>query len=106
MTVPTAKQRRERQIRADISQRRFRRRQKEERHEYDTKIKNGLVHLHRQMDTQGFVFARRKSLDGIENGEEDIFPDPMSQSVAEGWRNGAPKALECQFAAFVPGAAE
>ena len=36
--------------------------QKEERHEYDTRIKNGLVHLHRQMDTQGFVFARRKSL--------------------------------------------
>jgi hypothetical protein len=27
--------------------------QKEERHEYDTRIKNGLVHLHRQMDTQG-----------------------------------------------------
>jgi NAD(P)-dependent dehydrogenase (short-subunit alcohol dehydrogenase family) len=48
----------------------------------------------------------RGILDGIENGEEDIFPDPMSQSVAEGWRNGAPKALERQFAAFVPGAAE
>ena len=48
----------------------------------------------------------RSILDGIENGEEDIFPDPMSQSVAEGWRNGAPKALERQFAAFVPGAVE
>jgi NAD(P)-dependent dehydrogenase (short-subunit alcohol dehydrogenase family) len=48
----------------------------------------------------------RGILDGIENGEEDIFPDPMSQSVAEGWRNGALKALERQFAAFVPGAAE
>jgi NAD(P)-dependent dehydrogenase (short-subunit alcohol dehydrogenase family) len=38
---------------------------------------------------------------GLENRDEDIFPDAMSQSVAEGWRNGAPKALERQFAAFV-----
>jgi hypothetical protein len=30
---------------------------KEERHEYDTIIKNVLVHLHRQMDTQVFVFS-------------------------------------------------
>src|SRR2546429_6612100 len=27
---------------------------------------------------------------------------PMSQSIAEGWRAGAAKALERQFAAFVP----
>ncbi len=40
-------------------------------------------------------------LDGVERGEEEIFPDPMSASVAEGWRNGAVKALERQFAAFV-----
>lgn len=40
--------------------------------------------------------------DGVENGDEDIFPDPMSESVAEGWRNGVAKALEHQFAAFVP----
>jgi len=38
---------------------------------------------------------------GLENDDEDIFPDPMSQSVAGGWRNGVPKALERQFAAFV-----
>ncbi len=44
----------------------------------------------------------RAIFDGVENGEEDIFPDPMAQSVAEGWRNGAAKALERQFAAFVP----
>jgi hypothetical protein len=31
--------------------------QKEERHEYDTTIKNVPVHLYRQMDTQGLVFA-------------------------------------------------
>jgi hypothetical protein len=38
----------------------------------------------------------------LERGEEDIFPDPASQSIAEGWRTGAVKALERQFAAFVP----
>jgi NAD(P)-dependent dehydrogenase (short-subunit alcohol dehydrogenase family) len=40
--------------------------------------------------------------DGLENGEEDIFPDPVSQSIAEGWRNGVAKAFEKQFAGFVP----
>jgi NAD(P)-dependent dehydrogenase (short-subunit alcohol dehydrogenase family) len=46
--------------------------------------------------------AARGIFDGLERGEEDIFPDPMSQSIAEGWRAGAAKALERQFAAFVP----
>ena len=36
----------------------------------------------------------------MEKEEEDIFPDPMSQSLAEGWRNSAAKALERQFAAL------
>ena len=40
--------------------------------------------------------------DGLERGEEDIFPDPASQSIAEGWRTGVAKALERQFKAFVP----
>jgi NAD(P)-dependent dehydrogenase (short-subunit alcohol dehydrogenase family) len=40
--------------------------------------------------------------DGLEKGEDDIFPDPASQSIAEGWRNGVTKTLEHQFAAFVP----
>jgi len=40
--------------------------------------------------------------DGLEKGEEDIFPDPASLSVAEGWRMGVAKGLERQFAAFVP----
>jgi NAD(P)-dependent dehydrogenase (short-subunit alcohol dehydrogenase family) len=40
--------------------------------------------------------------DGLARGEEDIFPDPTSRSVAEGWNNGVAKALERQFAAFVP----
>jgi NAD(P)-dependent dehydrogenase (short-subunit alcohol dehydrogenase family) len=43
----------------------------------------------------------RAIFDGVANEEEDIFPDPMSASLAEGWRNGAPKALERQFAALV-----
>jgi len=49
--------------------------------------------------------AARGIFDGIEKGEEDIFPDPASQSIAEGWRTGAAKALERQFAAFVSGTA-
>ncbi|KZM73268.1 SDR family NAD(P)-dependent oxidoreductase [Nocardia terpenica] len=32
--------------------------------------------------------------DGIEKGDEDIFPDPMSQPLADGWRNGSSKELE------------
>jgi NAD(P)-dependent dehydrogenase (short-subunit alcohol dehydrogenase family) len=41
----------------------------------------------------------RAIFDGLENGEEDIFPDPTSQSLAESWRGGPAKALERQFAA-------
>jgi NAD(P)-dependent dehydrogenase (short-subunit alcohol dehydrogenase family) len=40
--------------------------------------------------------------DGLERGEEDIFPDPVSLSIAEGWRTGVAKGLERQFAGFVP----
>ena len=43
--------------------------------------------------------------DGLEKGEEEIFPDPASHSIAEGWRNGVSKALEREFKAFVPGTA-
>ncbi len=39
--------------------------------------------------------------DGVEKGEEDIFPDPMSESMAESWRNGAAKAMERQYAALL-----
>lgn len=46
--------------------------------------------------------AARGIFDGLERGEEDIFPDPASQSIAEGVRTGAAKALERQFAVFVP----
>jgi NAD(P)-dependent dehydrogenase (short-subunit alcohol dehydrogenase family) len=40
--------------------------------------------------------------DGLENGDEDIFPDAMSRSIAESWRTGVVKALEHQFGALVP----
>jgi NAD(P)-dependent dehydrogenase (short-subunit alcohol dehydrogenase family) len=43
--------------------------------------------------------------DGLQNGEEYIFPDPASRSIAQGWRNGVANALEHQFAAL-PQAAE
>ena len=43
----------------------------------------------------------RAIFDGVENGEEDIFPDPMTQSIAEAWRTGVVKAMERQNAAFV-----
>ena len=43
----------------------------------------------------------RASLDGVERGDEEIFPDPMSQSLADGWRAGVAKELERQNAAIV-----
>ena len=43
----------------------------------------------------------REIFDGVTSGEEDIFPDPASQEIAEGWRTGAVKALERQFAMLV-----
>lgn len=46
--------------------------------------------------------AAQGIFNGLEKGEEEIFPDPASSSIAENWRTGAAKALERQFAAFVP----
>jgi NAD(P)-dependent dehydrogenase (short-subunit alcohol dehydrogenase family) len=42
----------------------------------------------------------RAIFDGVERGEEEIFPDPLSASLAESWRGGAAKALERQNAAL------
>jgi short-subunit dehydrogenase len=57
--------------------------------------------------TRGFEIPKasaesvaRAVFDGLEHGEEDIFPDPMSQSVAEDWRGGFAKTLERQYAAI------
>ena len=46
----------------------------------------------------------RAIFDGVENEEEDIFPDPMSAAIADSWRNGAVKAMERENAAFVTAA--
>lgn len=46
--------------------------------------------------------AARGIFDGVENGEEEIFPDPASRGIAEGWRGGVAKGLEKQFAGYVP----
>ena len=43
----------------------------------------------------------RATLDGVEREEEEIFPDPMSQLLADGWRAGVAKQLERQNAAMV-----
>jgi NAD(P)-dependent dehydrogenase (short-subunit alcohol dehydrogenase family) len=43
----------------------------------------------------------RAIFDGVATGEEEIFPDPMSGAIAEGWRSSAVKALQRQFAAYV-----
>ena len=46
------------------------------------------------------VSVARAIFDGVEAGEEDIFPDPMSQTLADSWRSGAAKLLERQNAAL------
>ena len=39
--------------------------------------------------------------DGLEKGEEDIFPDPTSRPIADVWRGGVVKALERRINAVV-----
>jgi NAD(P)-dependent dehydrogenase (short-subunit alcohol dehydrogenase family) len=46
----------------------------------------------------------RAIFDGMEAGEDEIFPDPTSASMAEGWRAGEVKAMERQNAALVASA--
>jgi NAD(P)-dependent dehydrogenase (short-subunit alcohol dehydrogenase family) len=43
----------------------------------------------------------RAIFDAVDRGEEDIFPDPLSASLADSWRSGAAKELERQNAALV-----
>jgi NAD(P)-dependent dehydrogenase (short-subunit alcohol dehydrogenase family) len=43
----------------------------------------------------------RALFDGVEKGEEEIFPDSMSASLEESWRSGAVKELERQSATLV-----
>ena len=46
--------------------------------------------------------AAKAILEGVAKEEEDIFPDPMSATMAESWRSGAVKAMERQNAQFAP----
>ena len=43
----------------------------------------------------------RAIFDAVHGGEEDIFRDPMSATLAESWRTGAVKEMERQNAALV-----
>jgi NAD(P)-dependent dehydrogenase (short-subunit alcohol dehydrogenase family) len=43
----------------------------------------------------------RAIFDTVDAGQKDIFPDPLSASVAGGWRSGAATDLERQNAAFL-----
>src|SRR5579864_6328454 len=44
----------------------------------------------------------RAIFDGVDDEEEDIFPDPVSQTLASSWRGSVAKALEHEYAALVP----
>jgi NAD(P)-dependent dehydrogenase (short-subunit alcohol dehydrogenase family) len=60
--------------------------------------------------TRGFTIPGKASpesvaqaiFDAIDNGEEDIFPDPTSAPMADSWRTSAAKALERQLAQLAP----
>lgn len=60
--------------------------------------------------TRGFTIPGKASpesvaraiFNAIDNGEEDIFPDPTSAPMADGWRTSAAKALERQLAQLAP----
>ena len=47
------------------------------------------------------AFVARGIFDGVENGHEEIFPDPMSESLAQSWRSSAAKALERHYSALL-----
>ncbi|HXQ62526.1 MAG TPA: SDR family NAD(P)-dependent oxidoreductase [Acidimicrobiales bacterium] len=46
-------------------------------------------------------YAARAIFDGVENGDEEIFPHTMLEAAADSWRTGEIKALERQFAGLV-----
>jgi NAD(P)-dependent dehydrogenase (short-subunit alcohol dehydrogenase family) len=61
----------------------------------DTDMSRGL-----QIPKPSAASVARAILDGVENDEEDIFPDPMSSAMAEGWRRGVVKEFERQCVAM------
>ena len=62
----------------------------------DTDMTRGL-----EIPKSSAASVARGIFDGVDRDEEEIFPDPMSASVADGWRRGAVKAMERQNAAFL-----
>jgi NAD(P)-dependent dehydrogenase (short-subunit alcohol dehydrogenase family)/biotin operon repressor len=42
----------------------------------------------------------RAIFDGMESGVDDIFPDPMTEPMADGWRTGVANTAATQFAAM------
>jgi NAD(P)-dependent dehydrogenase (short-subunit alcohol dehydrogenase family) len=44
----------------------------------------------------------RAIFDAVDDGDEEIFPDPASAPLAAGWRDGAAKLLEGQLAQAAP----
>lgn len=63
----------------------------------DTEMSRGL-----EVPKASAEVAAAGIFDGLEKGEDEIFPDPASASIADAWRNSAVKAMERQFAAFAP----
>ena len=58
--------------------------------------------------TRGFEIPKaspesvaRAIFDGVETGDEEIFPDPTSEVLAESWHSGIARALVHEYAAFV-----
>lgn len=66
-------------------------------------VMTGVVDTEMTREFEGIPKATPESvaqgiLDGVANGDEEIFPDPLAEALAESWRGGAVKALERQFA--------
>jgi NAD(P)-dependent dehydrogenase (short-subunit alcohol dehydrogenase family) len=43
----------------------------------------------------------RAIFDGVDNGDEEIFPDSMSEALRQSWHSGAAKPLARQYAALL-----
>jgi NAD(P)-dependent dehydrogenase (short-subunit alcohol dehydrogenase family) len=62
----------------------------------DTEMSRGL-----EIPKASPEYAAQNIFDGVENKQEDIFPDPMSASMEQGWNSSGAKAMERQNAMAV-----
>lgn len=62
----------------------------------DTEMSRGL-----EIPKASPEYAAKNILDGVENKQEDIFPDPMSASMEQSWSGSGAKAMERQNAMAV-----